>query len=296
MLLLGIAFITVIFMPEKAFAFGPVTHFELGWNIIGVLKEIPNLLSVPLSGLFTEFLLGNVVPDIVLAKNLAKLSRHSHNWHNGFTLLNSALNDRERAVALGYLGHLAADVVAHNLYVPAISLNKYYVRGHGHVYWEIKMDKLLLQHPDEYRMLFKKETFHRYDYFLDRIITGTIVRGRMNNKLSRRVFNIAGNLAVTKQNRRSLKSELQPSVDIVTLCRDLAFRSMLSVMKDLENSPVTRLDPRGKITAEFTKNTIRKIRQELPHKSGPLPIFDWKTDKIVQELIKGISQVIPAYE
>ena len=285
--------ISIMVIPVHAFAFGPVTHFELAWNVAEVIKEVPGVLSVPLAGVLTEFLMGNVVPDIVLAKNLAKLPRHSHNWANGFALLESALNDRERAVALGYLGHLAADVVAHNLYVPGVLLSRYFVRGHGHVYWEVKMDKLMMNHPEEYKGLFRKEVFHKYDYFLDRIITGTIVRGRMNNRLSRRVFSIAGNLAVTKHNRRSLKPELQPPLKLVTLARELAFRSMLSVMRDLQGSPVTRLDPRGRLNARFTRQVLRKLRRGIPGKNGRNPETDQQTQALVRELIRGVSDVIP---
>jgi hypothetical protein len=153
------------------------------------------------------------------------------------------------------------------------------------------MDKLMLNHREQYKSLFKKEIFHKYDYFLDRIITGTIIRGRMNNRLSRRVFTIAGNLAVTRHNRRSLKPELQPPIELVSLCRDLAFRSMVSMYRELQDSPVTRLDPRGKLTAAFTKKSLRRLR----HASGQLTSteVDERVSMLVAELIQGISDVIP---
>lgn len=257
------------------------------------LKEVPGLLSVPLTALMTEFLLGNVMPDNVLAKNLARLPRHSHNWENGFALLESALNDHERAVALGYLGHLAADVVAHNLYVPAVSLLKYDVKRGGHVSWEIKMDRLMKQHPQEYRALSDRATYLKYDYFLNRIIHGTIVRGRMNNRISRRVFSIAGAIAEPRVRVRSLNPDNQPPLEMVNLCRKLAFQSMCSLVRDMKASPVVRMDPRGREFVKFVKQNRQQMRLELKSGSTTKQELDDRARALAEEVTRSMVDLIP---
>ncbi|MCP4454154.1 MAG: zinc dependent phospholipase C family protein, partial [Planctomycetes bacterium] len=65
---------------------------------------------------------------------------HSHNWVTGFKLLSSAKDPRVLSYAYGYLSHLAADVVAHNYYVP----NALWTMPSGgkisHVYVEAQAD------------------------------------------------------------------------------------------------------------------------------------------------------------
>ena len=285
--------VTLVIFPVHAFAFGPVTHFELGWQVANILQDVPGLLSVPLTALMTEFLLGNVVPDNVLAKNLARFSRHSHNWENGFALLKSALNDSERAVALGYLGHLAADVVAHNLYVPVVSLLKYDVNRSGHVSWEMKMDKLMIQHPQEYKALSDRDVYFKYDYFLGQVIHGTILRGNMNNRISRRVFSVAGAMAVPRNRVRSLNPDSQPPLDTINLCRKLALRSMCSLIRDMQKSPVVRLDPRGKEIAAFVRKKRREIRLKLKYGSTPKDVLDEQAGALADELTRSLIDVIP---
>ena len=72
-----------------------------------------------------------------------KKNIHAHNWQGGFRFLEKANNDRELAYAYGLLSHLAADVVAHNFFVPNM-INDYRVgRKNSHLYWEIKADHLI---------------------------------------------------------------------------------------------------------------------------------------------------------
>ncbi len=282
----------MVLFPFQAFAFGPVTHFELAWEVAHTLQNSIGLLSVPLSALLTEFLLGNVVPDNVLAKNLASTPRHSHNWANAFDLLDSALNDRERAVALGYLCHLAADVVAHNLYVPALCLMKYDSSA-GHVRWEVRMDRMMLKHPDEYQALSHRDVYFKYDYFLDRIIRGTIVRGRMNNRISRRVFSVAGSLAQPRSRNRPPRRQNQPPIEVVDLSQKLALNAIHSLLTDFKASPVVRLDPRGKDVARFAKKQRKLLQQALRADEIPKQELDEQALRMALEIIRSLSDAIP---
>ena len=52
----------------------------------------------------------------------------------------SAPNDRLKAMGLGYLTHLAADTIAHNLFIPRQLVLTSSTAGLGHSYWEARMD------------------------------------------------------------------------------------------------------------------------------------------------------------
>ena len=59
----------------------------------------------------------------------------------GRKLLLQAADPREQAFACGYLSHLAADIIAHNIYVPnQLYLTSSTIRW-GHIYWELRADE-----------------------------------------------------------------------------------------------------------------------------------------------------------
>ena len=78
------------------------------------------------------FLYGSVAADISFAKKYAPEGRHCHDWKVGEEILAAAESDAMRAVAYGYLAHLAADTVAHNLFVPRRLLLTSATQGIGH--------------------------------------------------------------------------------------------------------------------------------------------------------------------
>lgn len=60
---------------------------------------------------------GACLPDLSLVGGAPFV--RSHCWHNFEAMLESAADEQERALTLGYASHLLADVVAHNHFVPA---------------------------------------------------------------------------------------------------------------------------------------------------------------------------------
>lgn len=66
-------------------------------------------------------LAGSCLPDLSLVGRYhgAKSLDESHYWKHARHQLNAADSDAERAIALGFVCHLLADVIAHNHFVPA---------------------------------------------------------------------------------------------------------------------------------------------------------------------------------
>ncbi len=124
-----------------AHAWGPGVH------TITALTALSNAGAFlpAVSGLITsfpfEYLYGCLSADFFIGKGRQNPKRvHLHNWRGGFKFLEQANCDRERAYALGFLSHLAADVVAHNFFVPDL-MDSFPGKGKmGHLYWELRAD------------------------------------------------------------------------------------------------------------------------------------------------------------
>jgi len=128
-------------LPGEALAWGPGVHLALGNAVLANLGCLPPLIGGLLSHHREAFLYGCLSADIFVGKGTSFQPDHSHNWVTGLKLLNSAQDPRVTAYAYGYMTHLAADVVAHNYYVP----NTLWTMPSGgklsHVYVEAQADR-----------------------------------------------------------------------------------------------------------------------------------------------------------
>jgi hypothetical protein len=105
----------------------------------------------------------------------SRLRRHSHNWSTGLGLLEAARKENEKAFALGYLAHLAADVVAHNFFLPARFVGHFGQGIGSHIYEEACFDSL--QESDYRDLLLKllRLDFSALDRVLKRAIDSPLV-------------------------------------------------------------------------------------------------------------------------
>jgi len=140
--------------PAPAFAWGPVTHIALGVQVLATVITPSTPLQAALVNLPEVFLYGSLAPDIVQGRRFqSRLRRHSHNWATGLGLMASARGEREHAFVLGYLAHLAADVVAHNFFLPARFIGHFDEGLPSHIYNEACFDSL---YERDYRDLLLK--------------------------------------------------------------------------------------------------------------------------------------------
>lgn len=131
----------ILCVPQPAFAWGPVTHVALGVQVLATVITPDHPLQATLLNLPEIFLYGSLAPDIVQGRRLqSRLRRHSHNWATGLGLLKSARGSEEQALAYGYLAHLAADVVAHNYFLPARFIGRFESGIASHLYTEARFD------------------------------------------------------------------------------------------------------------------------------------------------------------
>lgn len=136
-----LAGVLLLATPDAALAWGPATHMWLSVEALRSLDLFPTQVAALLLSHPIDFLYGSLAADISMAKKYAPVGRHCHHWHVAREIEAEAGEDpRLRAAMLGYMTHLAADVVAHNAFVPRMLLLTSSTRALGHSYWEHRMD------------------------------------------------------------------------------------------------------------------------------------------------------------
>jgi hypothetical protein len=179
--------------PDALFAWGPGTHVFLGLEVLKSLELLPASLASLLSEHALEFLYGNLAADISMAKRYAPMDRHPHAWHVGEEMFEAAEDDPAlQAGALGYLCHLAADVVAHESFVPRMLLLTSSTRALGHSYWEHRMDVAVgSDYTRLARSLVVEFDHSRVDELLDSVLASTLFSFRTNRRIFRGMIRLA---------------------------------------------------------------------------------------------------------
>lgn len=155
LLTIFVAFIATL-LPEDALAWGPGVHLALGNSVLANLGCLPPLVAGLVSRHQRAFLYGCLSADIFIGKGSSFKPGHSHNWVTGFKLLKSAKDPRVSSYAYGYLTHLAADVVAHNYYVPNSLWNMPSGGKISHVYVEAQADRRFEAERESALKLFRR--------------------------------------------------------------------------------------------------------------------------------------------
>lgn len=127
-------------LPSEAMAWGPGVHLVTGNWLLQNLGALPAYVAAPLIYAPSQFLHGLLGADIFIGKGSKAKIGHSHNWESGFSLLQRADDASLQAYAYGYLCHLAADTVAHNIFVPGLCRSAPGTGRVAHVYLEIQAD------------------------------------------------------------------------------------------------------------------------------------------------------------
>jgi len=283
---IGLSLILVLLHPQPAYAWGPVTHIALGVQMLATVITPGHPLQAALANLPEVFLYGSLAPDIVQGRRLqSRLRRHSHNWATGLGLLESARGEQEEAFALGYLAHLAADVVAHNFFLPARYVGHFETGFASHIYNEARFDGL---YGNDYRGLLLKLLaldFRTLDAMLDRAVDSPLVsfsahRMIFEGGLRRirqwdRVIRALGGVADIDRKEAELFSDASCGAIAVMLdhrgmapcCRfdpmgEHALKNALSSRRSLQR--LTRMGPQAKKTAhELAASMLNDLLSHL---------------------------------
>jgi hypothetical protein len=185
-----VAVVAIVLLPSDAWAWTPGTHVFLGDAVLRHLHFLPPRLAELLAAFPADFLYGSIAADTSIAKKYAAVGRHCHSWNVGLEIHDEAPDGALRAFSLGYLAHLAADVVAHNFYVPRQLAITSSTAALGHSYWESRVDTHIGDAwPRRARELLAID-HSRADQLLDRILAPTIFGTPTNRRIFRGMVHV----------------------------------------------------------------------------------------------------------
>lgn len=270
-LVLGIlaAVAGLLVCAEPAWAYGPATHVFLGRQLLDMLFLLPDSLASLLRAYPQSFLYGSVAADISFAKKYVPEGRHCHFWHVGEEILAAADNDRLRAVAYGYLTHLAADTIAHNFFVPRQLLLTSSTQALGHGYWEQRFDA----HLGDVWTAAAREVVMEYDHseadnLFDRVLSGTIFSFETNRRIFRGMIRIQDNerwRTVFDRVVQSSRWDLNEQTIEAYVSRSYDY--VVDYLLRRSESLAATLDPTGEFNLQLAKKVRRMaLREALPER------------------------------
>lgn len=295
----------LLVLPNDAWAFGPATHAFLSQELLNAPWLLPPALAELIRVYPQSFIYGSLAADISLAKKYVPAGRHCHFWHVGEEIYEAADNDRLRAVALGYLSHLAADTIAHNFFVPRRLLLTSSTRALGHSYWEARLD---LHLGDRYAHLARSVVLD-YDHseadtLFDRVLSGTIFSFETNRRIFRGMIQVQDSdrwKQVLDQVVQHSRWELPGETAETYLAH--AFDSVVDYLRRRQESLPAALDPIGDQNLKMAKRIRRMALREgawrrpdrlleLANDFFPLPPLGlgyWSTRSAIPESTDGAA-------
>lgn len=251
--------ISYILFFNKFFNFwGPGIHLHLGNKILNSNKEFEGKDIIKKH--IKEFLYGNIAPDITLGKKYIKdLEKHSHSWKTGFKILNSAKSDKHKALAYGYLSHLASDIIAHNFFIPKNLLISKGMRNFSHMILEIKSDMML--YKDTYELVYKmsKVNLKDEDIFLKAIISKSFLSFKANRKIFEYSLKVMKSKYMYSGIRifTNYENWIQKNKKILEKYHEISYNLIEDVLEKKENSILLKYDPNGEKNIEIL-NELKK--------------------------------------
>ncbi|MBI5286699.1 MAG: zinc dependent phospholipase C family protein [Deltaproteobacteria bacterium] len=264
-----IIFTAIFLLPERAFAWGPATHLELGWDIINHLKLITPSVRVLLERFPYDYLYGNIGADIIVGKNLVEELRHCHNWRIGLKVLKRAESDSQRAFAYGYLSHLAADTLAHNHYIPERMILSFSTRILRHAYWELRFDVL----ADKQVWRLPRKIARKVHRDNDRLLRGILEDIPLPFRTSKTIFNSF--LLLHRMNQWHRMMGILSSGSRWALSKEdkqryhhLSMKATLDLLNHGDKARCLQDDPTGR-TRLNSANSVRKRLKTIKRQGGP---------------------------
>jgi len=243
---LAVAFLWIAVTPTDLLAWTPGTHIHLGEAVLRSLSLLPSATAALLRTFPQDFLYGSIAADTSMAKKYAPTGRHCHSWAVGFEIYERARDEALRAFALGYLSHLAADVVAHNFFVPRQLTVTSSTSALGHSYWESRLETHLGEAaPRRARDVILLD-HSRADAHLDDILSPTIFSTSTNRRLFRGMVHVTDSESwqriyrIMAENSRWGLTRGEVEVNLVR-----SFDYVMDLLDRLDRSEPYQFDPSG---------------------------------------------------
>lgn len=260
LVLLGV--VVVATSADVALAWGPATHIHLASQLLAGTGLISGAVMTLLLKHARHFLYGNIAADVVFAKRFSKVKHSCHQWSMARKVLADAATDEQRAFAYGYLTHLAADVVAHNKYIPRQLLMTRIAPNLGHLVWEVRTDNLV--HRAGWLQLQETllQPFPQHDALLERHLADTFLSFETNLRLFNRMNLLASASrwrAMVKQWGRLSRWPIEPG--LVAAYHAEALALMRLAIQDADAPQLLQSDPSGAATLKQVRCDRKLVRR-----------------------------------
>ncbi len=253
-------------------SWGPGTHIRLTRELIRRLerRREPTGLHAIVLHHPQPFLYGNIAADIINFKAYGGVKNHCHNWNIHERLEAQAKDEAAQAFILGYLCHLAADVVAHNHFVPYHLVSRFPPRIFGHAYWEAIADGSVSDlewHAID--ALKRSRALHRFD----RLVHSAVERKALGLRSNKWIFN---NILLLSCRRswRQLVRTAQANASVYPLdapfhdlCLRASFRNMLGVFRPRRLALLKARDPTGRAALEGAQRMRGELLRDFGHRA-----------------------------
>lgn len=259
----------ILLLSGEAFAWGPGIHVVKGAYILENLYLLLPSIGQLLKKFPRDFLYGCISADFFIGKGHRRRDDHCHNWSVGLKMLANADSPPTKAFCYGYLAHLAADIGAHNFYVP----NQLYLtsttKRFGHIYWEYRADS---QVDDGYWTL-ARQVVEAHNVDNDISLENAVKKKIVSLKTKKRVYVRVLNLTDFDRWRQTCefierKSRWQVSQEYVERLRDFSIAMAIEFLRNPEASICFDYDPVG--TRNITR--AKRLRRTTRRATGLKPV------------------------
>ena len=256
-------FLSSLFLAENAHAWGPAVHLVNGSKILAILPFLPQSLAALIKENPLDYLYGTIAADIYIGKGSSRQDDHCHNWDVGFSLLENAKNKTQEAFVWGYLSHLAADIIAHNYFVPKYMLGKRITKKFNHIYWEVMAETLVsksaFRHGQDLIAHGNKEN--------DALLNATIDMHGGFFRIKKYIFKKSINLNNyrlwgNRVERFSAKIDSAEKAEVLEFI-DLSYYLVLDLLMQQKNSIIMKYDPIGVDCINCKNRVACKIPEEI---------------------------------
>lgn len=258
------AIIALLAAPSEALAWGPATHLELAWRVMQSTQALPSPVAALITSYPLDYYYGAIAADIIVGKKLAHYLNHCHRWTVGLEVQDAAANDPQKSFAWGYLSHLAADVVAHNYYVPYKVILGFAERGRNHPFWEMRFDTLAPDHVWEIPRKISADMHLEHDELLKKVLSRQMFSFKANKVFFNNVL-LMGRFRKWQGIIRVALSNKNPVLDLnrAERYKALSQDAMTAVLNDREDAWCFRADPTGEQCLTAASAIAAELRKSL---------------------------------
>lgn len=263
------------FSASEVWAWGPGVHMMTALVSLQEVQYTVPLVANIINSYPVEYLYGCLAADFFIGKRRRRKKRNPHSWEGGFRFLEGVNDEHEAAYAYGFLSHLAADVVAHNFYIPNMVNLTTQTRRRSHLTWETIADDLT--GPDYTRVA--REVLRTVHQGCDKMLIHVSGRRLIGLKVKKRIFIqsvvLSHYLHTTKAmlfNRKG-SSNRDPH-GYVAYMVNLSCRTVLDFLRHPESSSCLNYDPVGRRNLRRTGRKNKPARFSHPNLSAEQISYD----------------------